>query len=72
MYAIKLIGLYQIDHNAYYRKQGIYCFDFVNSLYFATKFDSEDDETIVSFRRNSDWYLNQYNAKSYEIVNLEG
>ena len=72
MYVIKLMGLYQTDNiNAYYREQGKYCFDFVRSIEFATKFDSKDEETIVRFQRNSDWYLHQYKAKNYEIVNLE-
>lgn len=72
MYVIQLIGLYQKDGiNAYYREQGKHCFDFVHSIEFATKFESEDNETIDRFKVYNEWYKKQYNAKSYKIVNIK-
>ena len=71
-YVIKLVGLYNTnDYNAYYRKQGKYCFDFVNSVQFASEFDSLYDETIESVMTYADQYLKMYNAKGLDVVQLD-
>ena len=49
----------QDDKKAFYRKQGIGCFDFVNSIEFASDLTKEEVKNILN---HSEWYLNQYNA----------
>ena len=62
---VKLIGLYGLDgHDAWYRKQGVYCFDFVHNKQFASDLTAEEVRSILQYW---DWYCKQYNAKEMEV-----
>ena len=54
-------NLYGINDGkkSYYRKQGIYCFDFVNRKDFASDLTEEECGEILS---HGLWYKKQYNA----------
>ena len=63
---IYIENLYGINdgRKAYYRKQGIGCFDFVNSKEYASALTKEETEEIMS---HADWYKNQYKASAMGI-----
>ena len=63
---IYIENLYGINdgRKAYYRKQGIGCFDFVNSKEYASALTEEETEEIMSY---ADWYKNQYKASAMGI-----
>lgn len=60
MYVIKLIGLYGIKGDAYFRALGSYGFDFVNDIQYATKFTLRADCNHIIAQK--DWYCRMYNA----------
>lgn len=49
---------------AYYRKQGAYCFDFVNSIEYASDLTESEIEKIMD---HADWYKNQYKANEIGV-----
>ena len=49
---------------AWYRKQGIYCFDFVTNIKHATSLTAEEASRIMD---GKDFYLNFYGACALEI-----
>jgi hypothetical protein len=49
---------------AYYRKQGIYCFDFVNSIEFASDLTEEEANKVLA---HGEWYKDQYKANEIGI-----
>ncbi len=57
---IKMIGLYGMDYEAWYRKQGTECFDFVNDRKYASDLTKDEVDNILKF---SDFYIKQYGAK---------
>lgn len=59
-------NLYGINdgRKAYYRKQGIGCFDFVNQKEFASDLTVDEAEQIMN---HADWYKKQYNASEMTI-----
>lgn len=58
---IKLENLYGIKGlNAWYRKQGDGCFDFVNAKDHASYLTEEECEQTM---KHKEWYLKQYNAE---------
>lgn len=62
---IKMAGLYGLaDCSAYYRKLGN-CFDFVNSIQYASELTKEEVETVFEHK---DWYLKQYAAKDLTVI----
>lgn len=62
---IKMTGLYGLkDTSAYYRKCGD-CFDFVNSIEYASELTKEEVERVVEHK---EWYLKQYAAKNLEVI----
>ena len=63
---IYIENLYGINdgRKAYYRKQGVGCFDFVNSKEYASALTKEETEEIMSY---ADWYKNQYKASAMGI-----
>lgn len=62
---IKMTGLYGLeDCSAYYRKDRD-CFDFVNSLQYASELTKEEVETVFEHK---DWYLKQYAAKDLTVI----
>ena len=67
---IYIENLYGINdgRKAYYRKQGVYCFDFVNSKEYASDLTKEEAEAIMSY---ADWYKNQYKASVMGIEQAE-
>jgi len=55
-----LKGLYgDKERIAYMRKQGIYCFDFVNDKSFASDYTEAEAEKIIA---HSEWYCKMYAA----------
>lgn len=59
-----IIAIHNLYHvasgdKAYYRKQGIYCFDFVNDIKHASDLTQEECEHIM---KSSEWYCKQYGA----------
>lgn len=65
MFYIKMVGLYLRDHiTAYYRKQGIYCFDFVTRKELASPLTAEECDAIM---KNADWYCDQFSAMRLEV-----
>lgn len=69
MYVIKLIGLYGIKGDAYFRALGSYGFDFVNDIQYATKFTLRAEcEQILEYR---DGYCKMYNAADMIIEEVE-
>ena len=67
---IYIENLYGINdgRKAYYRKQGIGCFDFVNSKEYASALTKEETEEIMSY---ADWYKNQYKDSAMGIEQAE-
>lgn len=63
---VYLNNLYGINDGvkAYYRKQGIYCFDFVNDKKDASELTKEDTEKILAY---SEFYKKQYNANEIGV-----
>lgn len=59
-------NLYGINdgRKAYYRKQGIGCFDFVNSKEFASDLTEEEANKVLAY---GEWYKNQYKASEIGI-----
>lgn len=64
---IAINNLYGIKdgHKAYYRKQGIYCFDFVNNIEYASELTQDEVDRIM---KSADWYCKQYNASDMEVI----
>lgn len=58
VYIKNLYGI-KNDRKAYYRKQGIGCFDFVNQKKFASNLAEEEVEEILA---HSDYYTKMYGA----------
>lgn len=66
---IKLISLYGMDGDAYFRRLGSYGFDFVNDIQYATKFTLRSEcEQILEHK---DWYCKMYNAADMIIEEVE-
>lgn len=62
---IKMTGLYGLENTfAYYRKLGD-CFDFVNSIEYASELTKEEVEVVFEHK---DWYLKQYAAKNLMVI----
>ena len=63
---IYIENLYGIDdgRKAYYKKQGIGWFGFVNSKKYASSLTKEEAKEIMS---HADWYKNQYKASAMGI-----
>lgn len=61
-------NLYGINDGAkaYYRKQGSGCFDFVNSIEYASDLTESEVERIMN---HAEWYKNQYKANE---IGVEG
>lgn len=58
---VKMNGLYKMKNcSAFYRKLGIYCFDFVSDASLATVFDDSND--VQNILIHKEYYLKQYNA----------
>ena len=66
---IKLIGLYHLNHEAYFREIGTGCYDFVNATEYATKFDNLDD--CINILQWKAQYLAQYNAKDLVVIGVD-
>ena len=63
---IKIIGLYGFeDETAYFRKLGKYCYDFVNTVKYASDLTSDEVNSIL---KDKDYYLNQYNADIMVVI----
>ena len=59
-----------IDHGnykAYYRKQGLYCFDFVTKKDLATDLTQQECDNII---KNSNYYLDMFGAKKMYVENV--
>ena len=65
VYIQNLYGI-KDGRKSYYRKQGIGCFDFVNSKDFASDLTKEETENILNY---SEWYMKQYNADKISVEN---
>lgn len=63
VYIKNLYGI-KNDRKSYYRKQGIYCFDFVNRKEFAS--DLTEDE-VAKILEHSDYYKKMYGADEIGI-----
>lgn len=64
VYIYNLYGI-KDGKRAYYRKNGDYCFDFVNSIEFASELTEEEVNEIMEHK---DWYCKQFNAEGMEKV----
>lgn len=72
MFIIKMSGLYGDEqYTSYYRSQGDCCFDFVNEIKFASKFETSDDKIIKTVMKNYTWYLYRYEASKLEVVEVK-
>lgn len=60
---IKNLYGFQDGKKAYYRKLGL-CFDFVNSIEFASDLTEAEVEKIMA---HSEWYKNQYKASEIGV-----
>ena len=49
---------------AYFRKQGEYCFDFVNAKKYASRLTKKECEKIM---KGADWYCNMFNASHMTV-----
>ncbi len=67
MYNVILRNLYHIEDDtvAYFRNQGIGCFDFVSDKKFASKFTKEEAEAIT---KHTDYYIRMYGASEMAII----
>ena len=63
VYIQNLYGI-KDEGKAYFRKQGLGCFDFVNSTKYATDLTQEEVDRILS---HADFYKKQYNADTMGI-----
>lgn len=63
VYIQNLYGI-KDGRKVYYRKQGIGCFDFVNTLTYAS--DLTEDE-VTKIMEHADWYKTQYKADTLGI-----
>lgn len=65
---VYLQDLYGINDGskAYYRKQGLYCFDFVNSKKYASDLSEDEAKEIL---RYESYYTKMYGASKMEIEN---
>ena len=63
VYIQNLYGI-KDGRKSYYRKQGINCFDFVNSKDFASDLTKEETEKILNY---AEWYMIQYNADTISV-----
>ena len=63
---IYIKNLYGINdgRKAYYRKQGRYCFDFVNAQQYASDLTKDEAEKIM---QHAEWYKKQYNASEMAV-----
>ena len=63
---VKMLGLYGMNGtNAFFRKQGNYCFDFVSDEKLASDLSGEATQVILN---GSDWYCKMFGADRLEIV----
>ena len=62
-----LVAVVKGDYKAYYRKQGLYCFDFVTKKDLATDLTEQECERVV---RNSDYYLKMFGARHMVVENV--
>ena len=66
MAKVKMIGLYGMDGtDAYYRKQGIYCYDLVSDEDLATELTDEEAHKITEGKA---YYLKQFAGKDMVII----
>lgn len=56
---IKNLYGFKDGSKAYYRKQGVGCFDFVNDIKFASDLTEEEAKKVLE---RGEWYKAQYNA----------
>lgn len=62
---IKMIGLYGMpNHDAWFRKQGTGCFDFVNDKAYASLLTIQEATKIMA---GADWYCKGYGAEKMVI-----
>lgn len=64
VYIYNLYGI-KDGKRAYYRKSGIFGFDFANSIEFASELTEEEANEIL---KHKDWYCKQFNAEGMEKV----
>jgi hypothetical protein len=66
---VKMIGLYGLpNRNAYFRKQGSGCFDFVNDKKYASALTVPE---AVKITLAADWYCKGYNAEKMILEWIE-
>lgn len=63
LYIKNLYG-FKDGQKAYYRKQGVFGFDFVNDRKFASELTSQEAGKVLA---HSEWYKNQYKAEEIGI-----
>lgn len=59
---IKMIDKY---HESYYRKQGLYCFDFTNDIRLASELTEEE---AIGILNSEAWYLKMYGADRLVVI----
>lgn len=63
---IYIENLYDIKGTkAYFKKEGDYCFSFVNSIKFASELSVKEAAEIIEY---ADWYKNQYSANKMGVI----
>lgn len=68
-YLVKMVNTYgDNERHSYYRKQGIYCFDFVTEYGkdMATRFETRAEAEKIVERK--DYYCNMFGANDLVIV----
>lgn len=61
---VRMTGLYNGNYEAWYRKQGDGCFDFVRNKKFASDMTEEECQDVINHK---EFYFKQFNASGMVI-----